>query len=532
MIRGRRKVFVDVAMIILLVGCLGASAGAQTNGARTLAGSTRSTKQLELGRVYGERGDWRKAERELRDYRNAHPDSVDGIVLHAESLIQIGQPFDAALELQKFLQSHPDAVRPLELHASLSSEFLRDVPLAQLELKKVTRLAPRDARAWKELAQMYIDQEDMKSACEALQSAENVTPQDPVVVASLGYVDGETGKSEKAAAQFEKALRLAKTSPRDSALVHMLYGRFLLENGKPETSIEAFDAVLKVDEHYAQAYYWRARAYQQLANVAAAEADALQSIRLDPTAKEAPLLLVGLYRREGKAEKAQEYADMVTRLSDEKEAQQVKGRKLRDDLGEAERLLLTGNFAEATTRYESIAAALPTYYEAYFDLGMCYAQTGRGAEAEAAFRKYLGFQPVSSDGRAALGILLLSEGKGTEAVPELEQAIQIDPTLIEARKALAMEYLRESQPKSAIAILQSQSKVPDKDLQLIAAQAYLQNGQFPAALRSVERALVIAPGDPQSLEMKEQILVQQREGLPKAHSQIWTYGLEPLRLKV
>lgn len=531
MIRGRRTLFVDFAVTILFVGCLRVSAEAQTAKARSQARSTPSTQQIQLGRTYGERGDWRNAEREFREYRNGHPDSVEGIVLHAESLIQIGQPFDAALELQKFLQSHPDAVRPLELHASLSSDVLGDLPLAQMELKKVTRLAPQDAGPWKALAQMYIDREDMKSALEALQSAEKVVPQDPVVVASLAYVYGEIGQPQKAAAQFDKALRMAKSSPKDGALVQMLHGRFLLENGEPEASIESFNAVLKI-EHYAQGYYWRARAYQQLANYAAAETDALECIRIDPAAKEAPLLLVGIYRREGKADKAQEYADMVTRLSDEKEAQQVKGRKLRNDLGEAERLLLSGNFAEAATHYESIVAFLPTYYEAYFDLGMCYAQTGRGAEAEAAFRKYLGFQPVSSDGRAALGILLLSQGRGTEAVPELEQAIQIDPTLLEARKALAMEYLRESQPKSAIAILQSQSKVPDKDLQLITAQAYLQSGQFPAALRSVERALAIAPGDPQSLEMKEQILAQQRESLPKAHSQIWIYGPELLLLTV
>src|SRR5208337_3508889 len=103
---------------------------------------------------------------------------------------------------------------------------------------------------------------------------------------------------------------------------------------------------------------------------------------------------------------------------------------------------------------------------------------------------------------------------------ELEQAIQIDPSLIEARKALATEYLQESQPKLAIAILQSQTKAQDKDVHLLAAEAYRQAGQLPAALKSVERALAIAPGDPESLRVKEEILAQQREGVPKSHTHV------------
>ena len=476
-------------------------------------------QSLERGRMFGGKAQWQDAERELRIYRNTHPDSVEGIMLHAESLIQLNQPFDAALELQKFLQSHPNAVRPLELHASLAADKLRDTPLAQAELEKATKLAPKDARAWKALAQIYIDQGDMNAAIPALKKAALLTPQDAVVVASLGYVYGQTDASKQAALEFNKALQLSKNAPKDAALVQMLYGRFLLDSGQVKESVALFDASLKFDPHYASGFYWRGRAHQALQNWDAAEADALESIRLDPTEREAPLLLVTIYRKQGNPEKAQEYADMVKRIGEQKEAQQVRGRALRDDLNQAEHLLLAGNFAEAATRYESLLQNLPTYYEAYFDVGMCYSQTGRPSQAEEAFRKYLEFQPVSSDGKAALGILLLSEGRGSEAIPELEQAIQIDPSLIEARKALATEYLRESQPKSAIALLQSESKSPDKDLQLLAAEAYFQLGELPSALRFVDRALAIAPDDPESIRVKQEILARQREKQPKPQSE-------------
>jgi len=468
-----------------------------------------ATNHLAAGREYGRKGKWIEAERELSIYKNAHPDSVDGIMLYAEALIQLSQPFDAALELQKFLQTHPDSPRPLQLHASLAENTLKDSPLAQAEWEKATKLSPNNPRPWKALAQIYMDQENMSAAVTTLKRAAQLAPNDAVVLASLGYAHGQTSAIKEAEGEFAKALELSKGVAQDRALVQMLHGRLLLESGRAEKSVEAFTALFKFNPNYALGYYWRARAYQQLNSLAAAESDALESIRLDANGREAPLLLVSVYRKLGNAEKAQEYAETVKRLADEHESQQAKGRKLRNDLDQAEHLLVNGEFAEAAPRYESILQILPNYYEAYFGLGMCYAQTGRAGEAEAAFRKYLAYQPVSPDGRAALGVLLLSQGRGKEAVPELEQAIQIDPTLVEARKALAGEYLKESNAKSALVALQSELNSPDGETQLTLAEAYRQTGQFGLALKAVNRALAIAPGEPGANALKQQILQQQ-----------------------
>ncbi len=498
---------VSIVLWPATVFLLGMAVCAQTpkSGSSTPA----KVSHLDLGREYGRKGQWTDAERELSIYKNTHPDSVDGIMLYAEALIQLNQPFDAALALQKFLQTHPESVRPLQLHATLAENTLQDNPLAQSEWEKATKLSPNDPRPWKALAQIYMDQENMASAMPALKRAAQLAPNDAVVHASLGYAEGQTNEPKEASAQFAKALQMAKNSPQDNALVQMLYGRYLLESGRAKESLESFSSLLKVNPKYASGYYWRARAYQQMNDLKAAENDALESIQMDPNGREAPLLLVTIYRKEGNAEKAQEYADLVKRLGDEHEAQQAKGRKLRNDLDQAEHMLVNGNFAEAAPRYEAIVQILPNYYEAYFGLGMCYAQTGRPGDAETAFRKYLSFQPVSSDGRAALGVLLLSEGRGKEAVPELEQAIQIDPTLIEARKALAGEYLQESNPKAALSTLKGELNSKDADTQLILAEAYRQTQQFSLALKAVDHALTITPGEPQALQLKQQILKQQ-----------------------
>ncbi len=480
---------------------------AQTAGQQSL--HPKLVNHLEAGREYGRKGKWAEAERELRIYKRSNPDSVDGIMLYAEALIQLSQPFDAALALQEFLKIHPDSTRPLQLHASLALNTLQDRPMAQAEWEKATKLSPNDPRPWKELAQLYMSLENMNAAIPALKHAAKLTPNDPVVLASLGYAHAQTNEPLQAAAEFAKALRLTKGSAEDDALVQMLYGRSLLENGHAQESLDSLTSLVKFNPDYASGYYWRARAYQQLNRLEESKTDALESFRLDPSGKEAPLLLVSVYRKLGDPEKAQEYADIVKRLGDEQEAKQAKGRQFRDDLDQAEHLLVNGEFAEAAPRYESILQILPNYYEAYFGLGMCYAQTGRAGEAETAFRKYLSFQPVSSDGRAALGVLLLSQGRGKEAVPELEQAVQIDPTLVEARKALAGEYLKESNAKAALVTLKSEANSSDGETQLILAEAYRQTGQLGLALKAVNRALAILPGEPEANALKQQILQQQ-----------------------
>ena len=81
---------------------------------------------LAKGKQYGQASNWVAAERELRIYRNGHPDSEEANVLLAEALIELSQPFDAALELQTYLKRHPDSVRALKLHAALAEKTLLD----------------------------------------------------------------------------------------------------------------------------------------------------------------------------------------------------------------------------------------------------------------------------------------------------------------------------------------------------------------------------------------------------------------------
>jgi tetratricopeptide (TPR) repeat protein len=506
--------FLPIALSLTLSICIARAPTATSGQSEPVKDAAHSvnnppaSSHLIKGKQYGQAGNWIAAEKELRIYRNSHPDSEEANVLLAESLIQLSQPFDAALELQLFLKQYPNSVRALKLHAALASKTLLDESLAQSELSKATQLAPNDVGTWKALAELYMDEGKLEAAIPALKEAHRLAPSDPVILASLAYATGQTTESADVNAMFGRAIKLSQDSTKHMALVQMLYGRHLVEVGDAEQSISSFNNVLAINPRYAPGLYWRARAYEQLKKLPAAEADAILATRLDPTDNGAPLLLVTIYRKQGNLEKAQEYADVVQQIAKNREAQNSNGRELRESLDRGERLLDEGHFVEAIPEYQSVIQHLPNFYEAYFALGMCYGQTGHFSEAEVAFKKYLALQPISADGRAALGVLLLSMGRGTEAVPELQQAIQIDPTLLEARKALANEYLQQSNSRAAIETLRPVSNSSDFETQLSIAEAYRQSHEYGLALKAVNRALAITANQPQALQLKQEIIEQ------------------------
>ena len=56
-------------------------------------------------------------------------------------------------------------------------------------------------------------------------------------------------------------------------------------------------------------------------------------------------------------------------------------------LDSAEHLLAAGKFHEAVAPYEKVVELSPTFYEAWFALGICYSQTGEGGRGEAALKR-------------------------------------------------------------------------------------------------------------------------------------------------
>ena len=467
-----------------------------------------------LGRQFEKKKQWAEAEREFRIAMQQDRNSAEAAIGHAEALAQVGQPFDAELELQSFLRDHPNVARAHELYSVFAITLSDDFVLGESEMEKCVKLAPNNGMAWKSLGDIYLDHATPEDAIAAYTKAARLIPGNPLIVVALADAYGQQGDDRRAEQTFAHAIKMAGAAPEspeakgNKAGVQYLYGRYLLDRNRAKEALTAINQALQFNPRSAAALYLRARCYQAMGDFNRAEADALQAFALNPRDKQGPLLLVGIYRKLQDGDKAEQYAELAQKLVDQEQQNASFARDVRRLLGIAEAALREGRYPEAISPYEDLIKKVPTFYEAYFGLGMCYSQTGRLADAEAAFRKYLSMQKLSGDGDAMLGIVLLQEGRGEEAAAELQDAIAIDPSLDEARKALATLYRQESKDDESLRVLREAKDTKDAQLIAMMADILLQKGDVAGARRELARAAALQPDDADVLRVKQRIMAQ------------------------
>lgn len=455
---------------------------------------------LAVGDCFAGRGQWKEAEAYYRRYRNENPESPEGAVRHAQSLVRLNQPFDAVLELEEVLAAHPGHAPAWKLYAGLLDTVVKDITGAGKALERCVQLAPKDADAWKLLGNHYLAKRETAEAIRCYRAAARLKPADPLILAGLAVCLGQAGRTKEAEAVFARALRLAEQTAKPDPAVYLLYGEYLSGQERAAESVAVFTKALMRDWHSGTAYYWRAAALEKLGDYARAKADALAALRESGDRKSIHLLLVRIYRSEGSLEKAEEQAAIVAKLTEQESAEHSRARAVRAALRAGEPLLKQGRCAEAIPHYQEIVRLLPTFYEAHFALGVCYSQTGRPRDAETSLRTYLSLQPLSADGHAALGILLLGEKRTIEARSELEEALRLDPRAVEPRKALAHLYSSMSDYASAVRVLRPAAADPEAVLML--AEALAQTGDVGSALAEVEKLLRTDPANQAALALK------------------------------
>jgi tetratricopeptide (TPR) repeat protein len=99
----------------------------------------------------------------------------------------------------------------------------------------------------------------------------------------------------------------------------------------------------------------------------------------------------------------------------------------RGSLQNGNRLLAKSDFSGAATQFQSAIATFPTYYEAYFLLGIADMKMDHEGDAEKAFQKAMEL----SDGRYALayfglGLVLCGEKNFAEAAAEAKTGLELD----------------------------------------------------------------------------------------------------------
>lgn len=133
--------------------------------------------------------------------------------------------------------------------------------------------------------------------------------------------------------------------------------------------------------------------------------------------------------------------------------------------------------------------------------GRVYAYLGRSDEAEQAWKQCLQLDERRPDACLGLAKLALKRGDDAAAEPLLRRAWEIDYTLPEVALLLAELLTRKNQPEQAVALLTRYVGGVPKSFEgwLQLGQVSLQQGDFPAAQRSFEKAAALRPDSREAL---------------------------------
>lgn len=323
-----------------------------------------------------------------------------------------------------------------------------------------------------------------------------------------------------------------------------LQGRGYLRNyDQPEnidSAVEVFNRALKLDPDYALAYaglgeaFWRKYENTKLTQwVGSARGSCERAAATDPKAAEAHICLGTLANGTGQSEKA--VAEFQLALEDE---------PTRDDAyrGLASAYENLGKPEDAEKTYQRAISLRPRYWGGYNALGVFYFRRARYAQAAEMFQKVVQLSPESVRGYSNLGGMYILQGRYADAIPMFQRAVVIRPeaepysnlgtsyfylrrfadSIRSYKEALKLgdqlyvvwgnlgdAYFWSSDHREeaaaayekAITLATQNLRVNPRDATALGNLAYYQamRQEKAAATGNLNRALAIAPGDPELL---------------------------------
>jgi len=343
-------------------------------------------------------------------------------------------------------------------------------------------LDPTRADAHESLGYAFLLRDDYEKAEEHLRKAIEIDPKLATARFRLGAALSQQGKFADVISTLEKAGSL-------SAEAHRLMGDSCQHLKQYDKARASFEAAVRLNPDFTEAYYGLSRACTQL----------------------------------GETDKAAEYWEKFSAL------------KARSDDAEREK---RARFAPLQVTRKSVA-------QTHTDVGRVYALLGRPAEAEQLWLRATALDPENTLCRLNLAVFYQRTGKDSEALRFYEEVAKIDPSdaLVhlnlgrislrlkqpdraerafaevvrlapnqpEGHSALAQLYLQANRnPADAVRSAEAAVKLsPDAQYLAVLSEARARNGDRPGALAAIDQAIDLQPANGQFQQMRETLLRKQ-----------------------
>ncbi|HEY0961969.1 MAG TPA: tetratricopeptide repeat protein [Pseudomonadales bacterium] len=165
--------------------------------------------QRNLTQLMIDAGRYDEAKAHLQNVRFRNADyNIPLLTMEANLLMDSGRKDDAASLLDSSIEAFPNDIQLLFLRSVLSTER-NDLALMEQDLRKIIELDPTSPLAYNSLGYTLADRTDrVEEAYELIQRAAELSPDDPAVIDSLGWVQYRLGMLAEARKNLTRAYEL------------------------------------------------------------------------------------------------------------------------------------------------------------------------------------------------------------------------------------------------------------------------------------------------------------------------------------
>ena len=438
-------------------------------------------RHLARGQQYSKTEQYQKAEIELLNAVRLDPANIVALRELGFVYYQQGRWLRGYAFLQKSAELAPDN-QEVRLRLASILMAVRDLNGARTNAQLVLARDPANEEALMLLAETAVTTNEIAAARNQLEKSRREAENKPGFQLAIGILELRQGRTNEAAAAFQRALSIdPKSSPAHLALGNL--AALSLDDAQAELH---FRKVAELAPPRSPRRLQFSDFKLRTGDSAAAKAD------LEAVARQVPDY-VPVYSRLGEIALNERQFDQASSL-----AKKILGL----DPGNFDGLLLSarvrvgqGDARAALVEFERLAAAYPRIPQVHYHVAVASLLNENPVGARKALQQALALDPKNADATLLLAEINLRQNESMAALTSLKQLVREHPRIFQAHLALARAYRSVNQPAAAAEAYETMTKTFPRSPQPHFAwgQLLVAEGKRDVARQKFERVVELSP---------------------------------------
>ena len=258
---------------------------------------------LEQSRSLADKGDFKQAERTIRQYLDQHANSADGHFLLGFILFKQGQPRASLAEYTQGAKFRDPSANDLQIVA-LNYVLLEQYADAGHWFTRSLEFNPNNPQGWYYLGRAKYSENRFEEAISAFRQCLNRDPNNVKAKDNLGLSYQALGRMDEALAAYRAAIAWQAHMLERYPGPFLDLGILLLEQNQVQDAISHLRQAVEISPQDSRAHEQLGKAYSRLNELEKAQVELEKAVALAPDSTPAHFMLGQVYRKRGLTEKA------------------------------------------------------------------------------------------------------------------------------------------------------------------------------------------------------------------------------------